>query len=71
MTALIDSRARLLTPGQVSAALAVSKTTVYRLVAAGDLQAVRVGNQLRFKETAVRAFIDRPPGDAVTGSEDP
>jgi excisionase family DNA binding protein len=47
----------LLTPPQASERLQVSLSTVRRLVAAGDLRAVRVGGQLRIDPDDLRRFL--------------
>ena len=46
-----------LTVAEVAALMRVSKMTVYRLVHAGDLPAVRVGRSFRVPEEAVRRYI--------------
>ena len=49
--------AAFLTVAEVAALMRVSKMTVYRLVHAGDLPAVRVGRSFRVPEEAVRRYI--------------
>ena len=44
---------RFLTVFEVAAILRVSKQTVYRLLHAGDLEAIRVGGSFRIPEHAV------------------
>ena len=46
-----------LTVAEVAALMRVSKMTVYRLVHAGDLPAVRVGRSFRVPEEAVRGYL--------------
>ncbi|MDQ1660344.1 MAG: hypothetical protein QOJ68_324 [Blastococcus sp.] len=46
-----------LTVTEVAAIMRVSKMTVYRLVHAGDLVAVRVGRSFRVPEPAVRGYL--------------
>jgi excisionase family DNA binding protein len=46
-----------LTVTEVAAIMRVSKMTVYRLVHAGDLAAVRVGRSFRVPEPAVREYL--------------
>ena len=46
-----------LTVAEVAALMRVSKMTVYRLVHAGDLPAVRVGRSFRVPEEAVRRYL--------------
>jgi excisionase family DNA binding protein len=48
---------RFLTVAEVAALMRVSKMTVYRLVHAGDLAAVRVGRSFRVPDTAVHAYL--------------
>lgn len=48
---------RFLTVAEVAGIMRVSKMTVYRLVHAGDLTAVRVGRSFRVPEHAVQAYL--------------
>ncbi len=48
---------RFLTVAEVAAAMRVSKMTVYRLVHAGELPAVRVGRSFRVPEQAVHDYL--------------
>lgn len=50
---------RCLTLDQVATDLAVSTSTVRRLVASGQLRAARVGRQWRVTRAAVRAYLMR------------
>jgi len=52
------SEVRFLTVAEVAALMRVSKMTVYRLVHAGDLAAVRVGRSFRVPEAAVHAYLN-------------
>jgi excisionase family DNA binding protein len=54
---------RFLTVAEVADIMRVSKMTVYRLVHAGDLPAVRFGRSYRVPESAVTAALEIP-GDA-------
>ena len=47
----------LLTVHEVATAMQVSKMTVYRLIHAGTLHAVRVGQSLRLSRESVEAFL--------------
>jgi excisionase family DNA binding protein len=50
----------LLTVSEVASAMRVSNMTVYRLIKAGELPAVRVGKNYRIRERDLEAFlIDR------------
>jgi excisionase family DNA binding protein len=46
-----------LTVAEVAALMRVSKMTVYRLVHAGELAAVRVGRSFRVPEQAVHSYL--------------
>ena len=48
---------KFLTVAEVAAVMRVSKMTVYRLVHAGDLPAVRVGRSFRVPENAVNEYL--------------
>jgi len=48
-----------LTVAEVAAQMRVSKMTVYRLVHAGDLEAVRVGRSFRVPESAVADYLSK------------
>jgi excisionase family DNA binding protein len=51
------SGVRFLTVAEVAGLMRVSKMTVYRLVHAGDLTAVRVGRSFRVPEQAVHQYL--------------
>jgi excisionase family DNA binding protein len=48
---------RFLTVAEVAAIMRVSKMTVYRLVHAGDLPAVKVGRSYRVPEQAIHDYL--------------
>ena len=48
---------RFLTVSEVAAMMRVSKMTVYRLVHAGELPAVRVGRSYRVPERAIHDYL--------------
>ena len=48
---------RFVTVAEVAAMMRVSKMTVYRLVHAGELPAVRVGRSFRVPEQAVHDYL--------------
>lgn len=54
---------RFLTVAEVAELMRVSKMTVYRLVHAGELPAVRFGRSYRVPESAVVAAMQRPVSD--------
>jgi excisionase family DNA binding protein len=53
------SELTFLTVAEVAALMRVSKMTVYRLVHAGELPAVRVGRSFRVPEEAVNEYLRR------------
>jgi excisionase family DNA binding protein len=57
------SDVRFLTVAEVADLMRVSKMTVYRLVHAGELPAVRFGRSYRVPEAAVTAALQRPVAD--------
>jgi excisionase family DNA binding protein len=52
-----------LTVAEVARLMRVSNMTVYRLVHAGELPAVRFGRSYRIPESAVRDLLHRPVAD--------
>ncbi|WBU37027.1 helix-turn-helix domain-containing protein [Homoserinibacter sp. YIM 151385] len=56
---------RFLTVAEVAEMMRVSNMTVYRMVKAGDLPAIRFGRSYRIPESAVAAMIRL--GDAQVG----
>ena len=54
---IVNVGADLLTVSEVAARLRVSKMTVYRLVHAGTIAALRVGGSLRLPRDSVEAFL--------------
>lgn len=48
-----------LTLDDAAAALAVSPRTIRRLLAAGELEALRIGRALRVKRDSLHAFVDK------------
>lgn len=55
---------RLLTVAEVADLARVSTMTVYRMVHAGELPAIRFGRSYRIPESAVRDLLQRPIADA-------
>ncbi|MGQ0617780.1 MAG: helix-turn-helix domain-containing protein [Acidimicrobiia bacterium] len=51
--------ARLLTVAEVAELLRVSSMTVYRLIKAGEIGAVRVGRSYRLREDDVDAYLSK------------
>ena len=56
--AQLDSRARFLTVAEVADLMRVSTMTVYRLIKAGDMAAVRVGRSYRIPESEVDRYLE-------------
>ena len=54
-----ENRQRFATVAEVASLLRVSNMTVYRLVQAGQLPAVRVGRSYRIKEADVDRYLAR------------
>jgi len=48
---------KLLTVAEVAASMRVSNMTVYRLIKAGELAAVRVGKNFRIRESEVERYL--------------
>jgi excisionase family DNA binding protein len=65
-TAYAAPRIRLLTVTEVARILAVSRSSVYRLVERGELPRVRVGGSARFRAADIEALIERglDPGES-------
>lgn len=53
----LDERRQFMTVAEVAALMRVSTMTVYRLIKAGDLAAVRVGKSYRITEDDVDIYI--------------
>ena len=49
---------RFYTVAEVAGVMRVSKMSVYRLIHAGDLEAVRFGRSFRVPEAAVKAYLN-------------
>ncbi len=59
---------RFLTVAEVAQMMRVSRMTVYRMVHAGDMPAIRFGRSFRVPETAVAAAMQQFVADAETES---
>lgn len=57
------SDVRFLTVAEVADMMRVSTMTVYRMVHAGELPAIRFGRSFRIPESAVAAVIAMPAAD--------
>ena len=54
---MAQQRARLLTVAEVADMMRVSTMTVYRLIKAGDLRAIRIGKSYRLAEDEVDRYL--------------
>ncbi|GAB3073848.1 helix-turn-helix domain-containing protein [Corynebacterium aquatimens] len=61
-----EDKGKFLTVAEVAEIMRVSKMTVYRLVHAGELPAVRVGRSFRVNENAVSEYLDASTFEAVS-----
>lgn len=52
----------LLTMREAAAALRIGRSTVYELVAAGDLEVVHIGRSARVPVDELRRFVERHTG---------
>ncbi len=57
------NEARLLKLPEVAARLSASRSTIYRLMARGELPVVRIGRSLRFPATEIDRLINGTKGD--------
>lgn len=62
MHASLDIRL-LFRPEDAAVALDISRTTVYALIASGDLESVRIGRARRIPRAALDAYVDRIQAD--------
>ena len=56
-----------MTVAEVAQLMRVSTMTVYRLIKAGDLPAVRVGKSYRIREADINGYLDSRYIDTGTG----
>jgi excisionase family DNA binding protein len=54
---MVEQRARFLTVAEVADMLRVSSMTVYRLIKAGELRAIRIGKSYRLAEDEVDRYL--------------
>ncbi len=57
MTQSPQAKSNFVTVGEVARQLRVSNMTVYRLISAGELPAVRIGKSYRLREEDVDAYL--------------
>jgi excisionase family DNA binding protein len=60
--------AACLTTEEVLAYLNVTPRTIYRLIRTGELTAIRIGRQWRFRQSDLEAFLDRQRTGAISGA---
>ncbi|WP_250289509.1 helix-turn-helix domain-containing protein [Frankia sp. CiP1_Cm_nod1] len=56
----------LLTAAEAAAVLGVGRSTVYELMAAGQIESVRIGRSRRIPRAALVAYVDRLRGVSDT-----
>jgi excisionase family DNA binding protein len=54
-----EAREHLRSINELAKYLGITRTSVYRLVASGELKAVRVGQRMRFRPEDVAAYLER------------
>ena len=55
----------LVTPEEAARRLSVGRTTIYELIASGELQSVNIGRCRRVPVSSLSLFVNRLIGDAV------
>lgn len=55
----MEMRAEFLTVSEVASLLKLSESTVYTMVRAGDIPAVKLGNQWRVSETRLDEWLEQ------------
>lgn len=63
----MSSQEPLLTVRELAELLGISTRSVHRLLSAGELTAVRVGQRLRFDPSDVRVYLDRHREHTLAG----
>jgi excisionase family DNA binding protein len=61
----------LLTPEQAAEALAIGRTTLYRLLSSGALPSVHIGGSRRIAYQSIRSFVDELPANPSPSSDQP
>ena len=57
----------LLRPSEAGEALGLSRSTIYELVASGEIPSVRVGRSVRVPVEGLKAWVERRLGEQVGG----
>lgn len=55
----MSTNTQLLTPAEAAEHLAIGRTTVYALMASGEIPTVKIGRSRRIRPEALDAFIER------------
>ncbi len=58
MVSMGPDEPQLMTTADVAQALAVSRSTVFRLVDRGELSHIRIGHLVRFRRTDLRVYVE-------------
>lgn len=66
----LTSKRRMMTPAQVADAIGVSRSTISRRIAAGELRAVKVGNRNRIPFEEFERFWRATMSDVVELTRD-
>lgn len=66
----LTAKRRMMTPAQVADAMGVSRSTISRKIAAGELRAVKIGNRNRISYEEFERFWMAIMGDAVEVTRD-
>lgn len=66
----LTANRRMLTPAQVADAIGVSRSTISRKIAAGELRAVKVGNRNRIPYEEFQRFWQDTMGDVIELTRD-
>jgi excisionase family DNA binding protein len=61
----------LYTPTEAAALLSISRSTIYELIARGELASVRIGASRRVAAAALADYVQRLAGPAVDAGADP
>ena len=69
-TVTLTSKRQLLTPAQVADAIGVSRSTISRRIAAGELRALKIGNRNRIPYEEFERFWWATMGDVVEFTRD-
>lgn len=54
----------LFTPEQAAGSMGTGRTTIYALMASGELESIKIGRSRRIPREAVEAYVERLRGEA-------